>query len=372
MIRNKKILIVLWHLGVGGMQKRMADISEDSFIDKKNIQIYILVKHDIKFNSLYKRLLNNKNVKLIFFSKNKNFLNNIIFCFWLSLKIILIKPDLILTFLDHISVFVIFLKRFKIFGRFKVVINESMLTSKYVVMQRNKFANLWNYLIKKNYIHADRIIVPSKACKNDLIVNYLINKNKIILIKNWTLFKAKNSDKKKNDVIFIGRIEKEKGILNLINILKIIKKKKLDISFLIVGDGSEKDYFINTIYKLNLDKMISFVGYSNNIQRLLLNSKLLLLPTINEGMPNVVIEAGACGVPSVVSNFIGAEELIVNNIDGYIYTNNSDAVEKINFLLSNDNKRKEMGFNIQNKIMTEFNVNNQKRFIETLVSEMFV
>ncbi len=165
---KKKVLIILWHIGIGGMQKRICDMVEDKTF---KADIFLIVKRGSENDFLYKRLIKNKNVKISIFSKRKWFLYNLFFMFWVIFNTIKYKPDVCLTFLDHISVFMSFFKKIGILGKCKLVINESMMTTKYIEMQRGIFSKLWKYLVKIMYKNADVIIVPTKSGFKDLNEN---------------------------------------------------------------------------------------------------------------------------------------------------------------------------------------------------------
>lgn len=362
---KKKLLVVIWHMGIGGMQKRLRDIFKE--MDKKysNWQIFLLVKHE-KESFLVDEIRKNTKVKIKYFSKNHTWSNSIFSVFWLIKNFLEIKPDVVLTFLDHLSVIMIWLKTF-FRTKTKIILNESMLTSKYIEMSRGKFVNLWKFLVKISYFKANLIIVPTLACKNDLVKNFLVPFELIKIIPNWTLFKPSSSEKYKYDVVFVGRLEYEKGILSLIKIAKELSNNNIKCLIAIVGGGECLNDFKNKIENEKLKNYFLFLGYSGDVRNILLESKMLVLPTLNEGLPNVVLEAGMCGVPVVVNRFDGVEELIENNVNGFICQNVLEMEKKIEELLEKKTKRKLMGQNLQKTVIENFNQKRQDEFIEMLV-----
>lgn len=363
---KKVLLVIIWHMGIGGMQKRMKDIFLEMQKKKySNWQIYLLVKHNKK-SYLSDEITKKTNVKIEYFSKYHWWSNSIFSVFWLIKKYIEIKPSVTLTFLDHLSVLIIWIKIF-LRSKTKIILNESMLTSKYVNMSRGIFAGFWKYLIKISYKKANLIIVPTIACKNDLTKNFEVPGKLITVIPNWTMFKPEKSNNFIYDLIFIGRIESEKGIKLLLKLLVDFKRHNLNLKMAVVGDGNMKRWFINQINKIGLEKNIEFLGYLGEIKRVLLKSKILILPTLNEGLPNVILEAGMCSVPTITNRFDGVEDLIKNGENGYITNNISNMSLKVRKLLKNEHKRKKMGERMQELVIKKFSKKQQKKFISCLI-----
>lgn len=350
MNRNKRLMVVIWHLGIGGMQKRLRDIVEE--INKKypNWQVKVVVKYkksEIVGITGVEYLANDK--------RNGNSLSSVF-------KIIKIyweyKPDVVLTFLDHLSVLMVLLKKIIFWRKVKIVLNESMVTSVYLRMSRGWSAKIWGFMIKIFYPMADVIIVPTVAIKRDLKNNFGII-NKIIVIPNWTLIKKNEFyQKKKWGIIYVGRLEKEKGVELLIKITNQLKQK-----ILVIGEGR-----LEKQLKKNKRLVILKTLEHKKIESYIEQSKLLVLPSLNEGMPNVVLEAGIIGVPTVARNFLGASEIINDGIDGMIGENDSDLVDKIKYLLDNEEIRKSMGQRMREKVKKKFGYQLQSKFVKILVN----
>lgn len=136
----------------------------------------------------------------------------------------------------------------------------------------------------------------------------------------------------------------------------------------IVGEGKDLSWFIKEVHKNKLTPNVELLGYRDDVQKLLLSSKILVLPTKNEGMPNVVLEAGACGVPTISSSFMGADEVIRNGIDGFIVGDTKEMVDKSLLLLTNERLRVKMGNRMQTQVRQKFSMENQKSFISFLIN----
>ncbi|ADL58364.1 predicted glycosyltransferase [Methanothermobacter marburgensis str. Marburg] len=136
-----------------------------------------------------------------------------------------------------------------------------------------------------------------------------------------------NLKERKNVVGFIGRLRKEKGIIEFIKSIPIILEKRKDIEFLIVGDGDLSDWVeseVNAIKKIH-NVNIRFLGWVSreDIYDVLSSIKLLVLPTHAEGLPTIILEAMATGTPILTTNVGGIPDVIVDGKTGYILKNNS-------------------------------------------------
>lgn len=363
---QKKLMIVIWHMGIGGMQKRIRDISFEIQREKPQWQLILLVKHEKK-SFFVEEMIKGTNVKVEYFSKSHWWSNSILSVFWLIKKYAEIKPDVVLTFLDHLSVLMVWIK-ILLRSKAKLILNESMLTTKYVEMSRGRMANLWKYLVRTNYKKADLIIVPTMACKLDLVDNFEVDEKLIKMIPNWTMFELENSEVYKYDLVFVGRLEYEKGIESLLDLAIDLKKYNLNFKLAVVGDGEKKDWFMEQIEKEKLKNNIDFLGYTAEVKRILLESKILVLPTLNEGLPNVVLEAGMCGVPTVANRFDGVGELIENGKTGFIVESVTDMSLRVRELLEDEGKRRKIGERIQNVVTKEFGKKKQEEFVFCLVA----
>jgi len=125
------------------------------------------------------------------------------------------------------------------------------------------------------------------------------------------------------DVIFAGRLIKEKGVDLLIRAMPIVKQVYPDLNYVITGDGPERAKLEKLASKLNLEDNIKFTGFLKEQDELLAimkSSQVFVLPSRREGFGMVVLEANACGLPVVVVNYPmnAAVDLIKDNENGLV------------------------------------------------------
>lgn len=122
--------------------------------------------------------------------------------------------------------------------------------------------------------------------------------------------------------IFVGRLVSDKGINELVDAFKKVEKTKgsFKCKLLLVGCfESELDSLKKrTLKDISCNANIISVGYKKDVRPYLAISNALVFPSYREGFPNVVLQAGAMGIPSIVSDINGCNEIIVEGVNGLI------------------------------------------------------
>ena len=178
-------------------------------------------------------------------------------------------------------------------------------------------------------------------------------KCKCVFIPNMIEDIPKNVSKlNTKNLISIGRLAKEKGVTDLIELFKELKEKnpKENYHLHLVGDGAERNKVVDMIYRYDLTKDITVHGYlkKKDINVLFKDTSLYLMTSYTESFGLVLVEAMAYGIPCLsYTSAEGANDLITNDYNGYLIENRDkdEMIEKIEYIMNNDNKRKELGKN---------------------------
>lgn len=125
------------------------------------------------------------------------------------------------------------------------------------------------------------------------------------------------------DLLFAGRLIKEKKVDLLIRSLPRLLETCPDIKCMVVGDGPEKSRLEGLCRELELTNTVEFAGFMegyNELISVMKSSKALVLPSEREGFGMVVVEANACGIPVVVVDYPmnAAKDLVQEGENGYI------------------------------------------------------
>lgn len=114
-------------------------------------------------------------------------------------------------------------------------------------------------------------------------------------------------------IVSVGRFCKEKAFVDLIKAFRILNKKAHNIGLVLIGDGELYFKIKNMVAADVIKNDILFLGYQNNPYKYIARSDLYALSSINEGFPNVVVEAMACGLPVVCTNCDSGPNEILNS-----------------------------------------------------------
>ncbi|MDD2467022.1 MAG: glycosyltransferase [Desulfobulbus sp.] len=188
------------------------------------------------------------------------------------------------------------------------------------------FGSVIKFFMGYFYNKSDKVVAVSHAIAKDLIKNFNVKHEKIVVLYNGC--DCSGIEKLSRDdvpigvnlsgpiVITIGRLSREKLHWQLIrsfsNVVQIIPEAKL----VIVGSGAELGYLKKITTGLQLNDNVQFVGFQENPYKFLRKSDLFVLSSLWEGFPNVILEAMACDLPVIsVDCKSGPRELLGPNIN---------------------------------------------------------
>lgn len=119
------------------------------------------------------------------------------------------------------------------------------------------------------------------------------------------------------NILFIGRLMRDKGILELFDAAKILHDKGYrNIKIQVIGFC--EDDFKKQLESLNLSPNIELCGYQENVKPYIENAHAVVLPSYHEGMSNSLLEAASCGRPLIASDIPGCREIIDNYQTGIL------------------------------------------------------
>lgn len=149
--------------------------------------------------------------------------------------------------------------------------------------------------------------------------------------------------------IFIGRLVRDKGINELIQAFKRLNNEYPHSRLLLLGrkEPNLDPLKSETLVEIEKNQAIEAVGAQKDVRPWLLASDAFVFPSYREGFPNVVIEAGAMGLPSIVTDINGSREIIIEGKNGVIIpSKNVDALyAKMKAFVKSENEIKILGAN---------------------------
>ena len=129
----------------------------------------------------------------------------------------------------------------------------------------------------------------------------------------------------------VARLETRKGHRFLIDAFQnIVRKYKYDnAKLLIVGEGNKRNDLEKYVKELNLEDKIIFTGYRKNVEELMALMDVFVLTSLREGLPRVLVQAAAVGIPSIAFDVDGVPEIIKDNYNGFLVeVKNLEQLEK--------------------------------------------
>ena len=224
-------------------------------------------------------------------------------------------------------------------------------------------ARFISYPLELDIIQSSDIITTVSKSISMELKEYYITPKEIIVTKNGIDEKLfcpleKKSNNGKKYIMFAGRIDREKGLFDLVDCGKDILSKKSDIDFIIAGKGRDLKKLINKTKKAGIQDRFIFLGQvdKKNLVKLYQNATLFIFPSYHEGLPGVVLEAMSCGLPIIVTDVRGNRDLISHRENGIIIPPKEPKkiVEAINMLLEDENLREFLGKNARNTIVENY------------------
>ncbi len=229
---------------------------------------------------------------------------------------------------------------------FNLILNRKI---KYVVIG----GWLPSYIEKKIFLrylirNIDKVYVELFQMRKDLKTIGIRN---VVVLPNFRMIKKNeqnelNKESPEIKMVFLSRVEKEKGIFTLLEAIKNVKSTRKFCLNVYGPITNCKDELFSKISKLD---NVNYLGVAdpNDVQELLSQYNLFIFPTYykGEGFPGVIVESFSAGVPVIASDWKYNSEIIENGVNGLLFKPKDveDLTEKIEYSLDNNEKIIKMG-----------------------------
>ena len=179
------------------------------------------------------------------------------------------------------------------------------------------------YFPRINGFHAVSQAIAEEAEKYGADINKITVINPAVDEKllNYKADKVNNLDSDILHIISVGRCHWIKGYTTVLDAMSILRKEKVDFNYTIVAGGTDQENILYQIHDLGLNECVSFINDDlshDEVLKKISECDLFLLPSLEEGISNAVLEAMALGVPVISTDCGGMGEVIRNSENGFI------------------------------------------------------
>jgi glycosyltransferase involved in cell wall biosynthesis len=161
-------------------------------------------------------------------------------------------------------------------------------------------------------------------------------------------------------IICVGRLSPEKGHFGLVTAFEKLRARGVDAELMLIGDGPERAQIEKRVRGSSVAQGVTFLGRLSEATTLakIAEADLLVLPSFMEGLPIVLMEAMALGIPVVAPRVAGVPELVQDGVEGLLFTPSdwSDLADKMETLLLDARLRSGLAAAASTKIAREFDI----------------
>lgn len=208
----------------------------------------------------------------------------------------------------------------------------------YRMLQRNSFRNI------------NQIVTISENSKQALLGVFPEVIDKLNIIYNgFDILRIQEDSVKKCDIVlkqpsisYVGRLEKGKNPLVLLDVLKKLKQEGKVVYLYYMGQGEMQDLILKRVREYGLQEQVQLLGYQSNPYPIMRQSTAICMMSHSEGFPTVFAEGMALGTPFISTQVGGVKELANDERCGYIVHNVDECVQAINKCVLNERRNQEM------------------------------
>lgn len=350
----KSIVILALHLGTGGIENAISSLS-NILCEKYDVKIISTYKIQEKpAFSLDKRvkieyLINDKPNKEELIKSIKSFnIFRIIKESIKSIRILYLKKHRMISAIKKLNVDIAISTRDihnKWLGKYG---NKKIIK---IAQEHNHHNNNKKYINKilKSLKNIDFFMPTSKELAEFYEDKLQNSKTTVKFIRNSINYYPENiSSLTDTNIVSVGRLSKEKGYLDLIDVYMKVNLQYPNWKLKIVGDGIQKQELENKIKQNKMEKFIELTGFKNKeeLEKIELHSSIYVMTSFTESFGLVLVEAESYGLPIVVFDSAqGAHEIVQNEVNGYFIENRNkeEMANKIIELIKSEELRKRLG-----------------------------
>lgn len=323
----RKVLLLIDSLGSGGAQRQIVGLAK--LLKERDYDVRLIYYHPIVF---YKSYLDEYGVKNECVRGAANKWKRV---FKIYQTVRQYDPDVVISYLDGPNMIACVLRTLGL--QFKLITSERNTTQKMNCRERLKF-----FLMR----WADAIVANSYSQEAFIDKHYPVLSGRTSTITNFVDTESfsprtvsnNNNIKKPLNILCVGRIAAQKNVLLFLEALFRLKVKGYQFHVDWYGDKDDLAYYTQCaerVKTLELEDVFSFRRPSKDIVKVYQEADVFCLPSVYEGLPNVLCEAMCCGLPILCSNVCDNPMLVKEGTNGFLFDPNAidDIADKISKML---------------------------------------
>jgi glycosyltransferase involved in cell wall biosynthesis len=350
-----KILYIIGGLGVGGAERQLLYLVE-GIARRADVTVVSLSGSDVALLPEFKRLAR---VQTVLCPKRP------------GVDPVLIPRLVAMLRRERPAIVHTFLRTANYWGRVAAClagIPIRIASERNIEIERGGLANLLDRILSSV---TDRVVVNATAIQDYLVRREKLDPAKVEMIHNGapvsrpllgpdvrTARRELGLGEAEHLVAFIGRLAPQKNPGLFLEMARAVLRSGLKCGFLLVGDGPLRVALTDQARTLGIQEAVRFTGVRNDVPRILRVTDLLVLTSDWEGLPNVILEALAAGVPAVATNVGGVGELLADGVTGYVISPRdlSTLVNRVIGMLNDKGFRAECGRRGQEYVQSHFSI----------------
>jgi glycosyltransferase involved in cell wall biosynthesis len=294
-----KVAVLITSFAPGGAEKCVLQLLTNLNRQLFDVKLFVLLPEPAANQQSFVELLQKTHIP-IYFCNARSYFSLPRVLLELRRELRAYRPNVLQSFLLHANIVAILLGKWLSISQIIVSVRVNEPRRLLRLLER------WFYslahkivFVSQSVCQAYRLNLPHKTL---VIPNAVITAVNLHVENNTAHVKAPY-------LLIIGRLHKQKGLDWLLPQLPKLLQD-LPYELWIAGEGTQKTHYQQQIAKLKLSDRVQFLGWRADIPQLLAQAKLLLVPSLYEGMSNAVLEAMAAGVPILARNVEGMQELL--------------------------------------------------------------
>jgi glycosyltransferase involved in cell wall biosynthesis len=177
---------------------------------------------------------------------------------------------------------------------------------------------------------------------------------------------------KKTVIGCIAELHPNKGLNYLIEAMSLVANEQPNAICIIIGDGQERESLNAMIIENKLEHKVFLAGYLDNASEYLKAFGVFVLPSIKEGLPYAILEAGSASLPVVSTTVGGIPEIIDDMKSGILIQakNSRELAHALSFMIEHPEERKRYGAALKERVSTKFGTERMIKEVEEVYKEV--